>query len=69
MPFAEVPFNEKNFKDVIAAMKNHPSNADVQQRGCEALGRLSDNDEIAVRVAKAGGIEAIVAAMRAMLEA
>ena len=62
-PAPKVQFNENNYKAVIAAMKKHPANAEVQQMGCMALGLFSHDKTMLA--AEAGSIEAIVAAMRA----
>ena len=38
---------------ILSAMKNHPSNATVQEYGCTALWRLSSNDINQIKIAEA----------------
>jgi hypothetical protein len=51
---------------VLAALRAHPGAANVQERGCLALGNLAASHAAnQTAVAAAGGIEAVVAALRA----
>jgi hypothetical protein len=49
---------------VLAAMRAHKSNAEVQEKGCLALGSLATTDN-QTKIADAGGIADVLAAMRA----
>ena len=47
-------------------MKREPTNADVQQKGCQGLAKLAaGNAENQSRIREAGGIEVVVDALRA----
>ena len=49
---------------IIAAMKNHASEPDIQERGCGVLCNLvSNDDDIKVQVVDEGALEAVVMAM------
>ena len=48
---------------IIKALGNHPDHAEVQRRGCGALGSLAVNDDNKVEIAKQGGIDAIIKAL------
>jgi len=50
---------------VLAAMKAHTGHADVQRRGCGALGSLAVNADNKTAIAAAGGIPVVLAAMKA----
>ena len=54
-------------KVVVAALRNHPGNSEVQKHGRETLVKLSPSAAGTTcrnGIAKAGGIEAVVAALR-----
>ena len=53
----------KNFAQLVAAMRAHASNADVQHRGCGALWNMTVNADNKVKAGSAGAIEAVVASM------
>ena len=50
---------------VVAAMRAHGSNAEVQKQGCWALENMACDAENKVKAGSAGAIEVVVAAMRA----
>ena len=50
---------------VVAALRAHPTNADVQSWGCYAIGKLAANAENRVGIAKAKGMDAVRAALGA----
>jgi hypothetical protein len=57
---------EHGSQAVVAALRAHPTNVDVQKQGCEQLwdfARYSEEDK--VRIGEAGGCQAVVAALRA----
>ena len=45
-------------------MQTHPQSAEVQEQACGAPCNLAVDDEIGMRIASAGGIEAVVKAMQ-----
>lgn len=61
---------------VVLALKNHRDNVNVQQNGCRAIGQFAyknglfdfnccnDSDENRVTIARAGGVDATVAALK-----
>ena len=55
----------ERIEDVLAEMRQHRSDAKVQERGCSALKTLAfNNADIQVKIADAGGIEDVLEAMR-----
>ncbi len=58
-------FNTSSVKDVLTALRAHPSNADAQERACRALGELVEKDDtLKLEAVEGGGIETVIAAMR-----
>ena len=52
-----------------AGLRAHgEGNADVAEMGCGALSNLASDDDIAVAIRSAGGVEVIVSALRAQCE-
>jgi len=40
---------------IESSMRNHPSNADVQENGCAAVQNLAVNENNRVKISNAGG--------------
>ena len=56
---------EEDIPTIIASMKKKPTDASVQMNACRRLGQLAHgNAENQAAIAQAGGIPAVVAALR-----
>jgi hypothetical protein len=54
---------------IVQGMRKHSKHAQVQQQGCRSLSRLARDDDNRIKIAEAGGIEAILAALVAHTDA